>query len=47
MIGGAAGEAISLFLYHQYYPWVIAAASAAVLFGLLATYVNKKGKSKN
>lgn len=42
IIGGTAGEAISLFLYKQYYPGVIATASIAVLVGLLATYVDKR-----
>lgn len=46
MIGGTAGEAIALFLYNQYYPWVIATASVAVLLGLLATYVGKKKNDK-
>lgn len=45
MIGGTTGEAIALFLYKQYYPWVIAVASVAVLVGLLATYVDKSKKN--
>jgi hypothetical protein len=40
-IGGATGEAISLFLYKQYYPWVIALASIAVVIGLIAMYIGK------
>ncbi len=40
-IGGTAGEAISLFLYKQYYPWIIALASIAVIIGLIAMYVGK------
>ncbi len=43
-IGGGAGgtgESISTWLYKQYYPWVIALASIAVLIGLIAMYVNK------
>ena len=40
-IGGTTGEAISLFLYKQYYPWVIALASIAVLIGLIAMYIGK------
>ncbi len=45
IIGGGAegtGEAISVWLYKQYYPWVIALASAAVLIGLVAMYVGKQ-----
>ena len=40
-IGGSAGESISLFLYNQYYPWVIALASIAVMIGLIAMYIGK------
>lgn len=39
IIGGTTGEAIALFLYKQYYPWVIALASVAVVIGLIAMYV--------
>lgn len=45
IIGGGAGgtgEAISTWLYKQYYPWVIALASIAILIGLIAMYVGKK-----
>ncbi len=42
IIGGPAGEAISVFLYKEYYPWVIAMASAAVLIGTVAMYAGKK-----
>lgn len=42
IIGGPSGEAIALFLYKQYYPWVIALASIAILFGLIAMYIGKK-----
>lgn len=44
-IGGGAGgtgEAISNWLYKEYYPWVIALASIAVLIGLIAMYVGKQ-----
>lgn len=41
IIGGEMGETISLFLYHRYYPWVIAFASVAVLVGLVSKYVEK------
>lgn len=40
-IGGTTGEAISLFLYKQYYPWIIALASIAIIIGLIAMYVGK------
>ena len=41
-IGGTAGEAISLFFYKQYYPWVIVLASIAVIIiGLIGLYVGK------
>ena len=40
-IGGTTGEAVSLFLYKQYYPWVIALASIAVIIGLIGLYVGK------
>lgn len=45
IIGGGAGgtgEAISTWLYKQYYPWVIALASISILIGLIAMYVGKK-----
>lgn len=41
IIGGETGEAISLFLYNDYYPWVILAGSIAVVVGLIAMYVGK------
>lgn len=41
IVGGEAGEAIALFLYNDYYPWVILAGSIAVVFGLIAMYVGK------
>lgn len=39
---GGTGEAIGTWLYKQYYPWVIALASIAVLIGLIAMYVGKQ-----
>lgn len=42
IIGGSTGEAIALFLYKQYYPWVIALASIAVMLGLIAMYFGGK-----
>lgn len=40
-IGGETGEAISVFLYDQYYPWVIIAGSVALVIGLFAMYLGK------
>ena len=42
IIGGSTGEAIAVFLYKQYYPWVIALASAAVLIGLIGMYFGRE-----
>lgn len=42
IFGGEAGEAISVFLYKKYYPWIIALASVAILIGLIAMYAGKK-----
>lgn len=42
IIGGETGESISVFLYKQYYPWVIAMAALAVVVGLVAMYVGKQ-----
>ena len=39
---GGTGEAISTWLYKEYYPWVIALASIAVLIGLIAMYVGRQ-----
>jgi len=39
---GGTGEAISTWPYKEYYPWVIALASIAILIGLIAMYVGKK-----
>ena len=41
-IGNGTGEAISVFLYNKYYPWVIALASIAVIIGWIAMYVGGK-----
>lgn len=41
IVGGPVGEAISVFLYKEYYPWVIMAGSVAIVIGLLAMYVGK------
>ena len=45
-IGGETGNAIVLFLYNDYYKWVILGASVAVLIGLIGMYVaGEKGLS--
>ena len=41
IIGGKTGEAISVFLYKQYYPWVIICGSVAIVIGLIAMYIGK------
>lgn len=42
IIGGPTGEAISLFLYKELYPWIIALASLAIAIGTVAMYIGKK-----
>lgn len=42
IIGGEKGEGIAIFLYNDYYKWVIFAASVSILIGLAAMYVGKK-----
>lgn len=42
IIGGTTGEQIAVFLYKQYYPWVIAMAAIAVLVGLIGMYLGKQ-----
>ncbi len=41
IVGGKLGESISLFLYKQYYPWVIILGSVAIVVGLIAMYIGK------
>jgi hypothetical protein len=41
IVGGKTGEAISVFLYDKYYPWVIIIGSVAIVIGLIAMYVGK------
>ena len=41
IVGGKTGEEISVFLYKQYYPWVIVVGSVAIVVGLVAMYVGK------
>ncbi len=41
MVGGSFGETVSVFLYKQYYPWVIILGSLAIVVGLIAMYLGK------
>ena len=41
IVGGKTGEAISVFLIDEYYPWVIILGSIAIVIGLIAMYVGK------
>ena len=41
IIGGPNGEAIAVFLYEEYYPWVIIAGSIALVIGVFAMYLGK------
>ena len=41
IVGGELGEKISLFLYNNYYPWVIIAGSVAIVVGVIAMYIGK------
>ena len=41
IVGGKLGEDISVFLYKQYYPWVIIIGSIAIIIGLIAMYIGK------
>ena len=41
IIGGSVGENMTVFFYKQFYPWVIALASVAVIIGTVAMYVGK------
>ncbi|MBR6569433.1 MAG: hypothetical protein IKK75_03170 [Clostridia bacterium] len=41
VIGGSTGENMTVFFYKQFYPWVIALASVAVIIGTIAMYVGK------
>ena len=42
IIGGEIGEKIALFLYNDYYPWIIGLASVSVVIGLIAMYIGKQ-----
>lgn len=41
IVGGQFGENLSVYLYKQYYPWVIILGSAAIVVGLIAMYMGK------
>ena len=41
IVGGSVGESISIFLYKQFYPWVIVIGSVAIIMGLFAMYIGK------
>ena len=41
IIGGDIAEKISIFLYKEYYPWVIVLGSVSIIIGLIAMYVGK------
>ncbi len=41
IIGGTTAEQICIFIYKEYYPYVIICATVAVIIGLIAMYINK------
>jgi len=41
IVGGSFGETVAVFLYKQYYPWVIILGSLAIVVGLVAMYLGK------
>lgn len=41
IIGGPIAEKIALFLYNDYYPWIIMAGSIAIVIGLIGMYIGK------
>ena len=41
IVGGSLAETISVFLYEQYFPWVIIIGSVAIVVGWIAMYVGK------
>ena len=41
IIGGPTAEKIALFLYNDYYPWIIMAGSIAIVIGLIGMYIGK------
>ena len=44
IIGGDTGEAICVFLYNDYYPWVVASSAIAVFIGWISLYFLKNEK---
>ena len=42
IIGGPTGEKLSVFLYKDVYPYIIALASVAIWIGWISMYVGKK-----
>ena len=42
IVGGELGEKIAVFLYNDFYPWVIVAGSVAILIGLISMYLEGK-----
>ncbi len=42
IIGGSIGEKIAVFASEEFYPYVFALASIAVVVGLIAMYVGKQ-----
>ena len=41
IIGEKTGEQLSVFLYKQYYPWVLVLGSVSIIIGLTAMYFGK------
>ena len=41
IIGGETGQNIAIFLYKNYYPYVIVLGSSAIVVGLIAMYIAK------
>ncbi len=41
IIGGPTAEKICLFIYKEYYPWVIFAGTISLVVGLASMYIGK------
>ncbi len=41
IVGGDFAANVSVFLYKQYYPWVIVLGCIAIIVGLIAMYIGK------
>lgn len=39
--GGPVAEKIAVFMYSQYYKWIIISASVAIVFGLIGMYIGR------